>query len=138
MGTPGIVDIVADKGHHSNETMVEFAAICVGHDVSEPNRGRRRWMAWRPQGTWYTPVGGGCGARGTRLRRHRGELLDRPSARLYEIGGMRRVHPRGHPNIPKRLVVQVWDVNVGLLMRHLTGLGTPGASRAGRRSVGAR
>ena len=38
---------------------------------------------------------------------------------------MRRVHLRGHPNILKRLLVQVCGVNLGLLMRHLTGVGTP-------------
>ena len=38
---------------------------------------------------------------------------------------MRRVHLRGHPNILKRLLVQVCGVNLGLLMRHLTGAGTP-------------
>ena len=38
---------------------------------------------------------------------------------------MRRVHLRGHPNILKRLLVQVCGANLGLLMRHLTGVGTP-------------
>ena len=38
---------------------------------------------------------------------------------------MRRVHLRGHPNILKRLLVQVCGFNLGLLMRQLTGVGTP-------------
>ena len=54
-----------------------------------------------------------------------GELVERPNAHLYETGRMRRVHLRGHPNILKRLLVQVCGVNLGLLMRHLTGVGTP-------------
>ena len=41
-GAPGIAEVVADKGYHSNETMVGFAAIGVRSYVSEPNRGRRR------------------------------------------------------------------------------------------------
>ena len=38
---------------------------------------------------------------------------------------MRRVHLRGQPNILKRLLVHVCGFNLGLLMRHLTGIGTP-------------
>ncbi len=38
---------------------------------------------------------------------------------------MRRTHLRGHPNILKRLLVHVGGFNLGLLMRQLTGVGTP-------------
>ena len=40
VGAPGIAEVVADKGYHSNETMVGFAAIGVRSYVSEPDRGR--------------------------------------------------------------------------------------------------
>ena len=45
------------------------------------------------------------GARGQRLLRLRGERLERPFAHLYETGGMRRVHLRGHTNILKRVLI---------------------------------
>ena len=51
------------------------------------------------------------GARGKRLLRQRGELLERPNAHLYDTGGMRRVHLRGHSNIVKRLLVHVCGFN---------------------------
>ena len=70
-------------------------------------------------------AGGSVGVRGQRLLRQRSERLERPNAHLYEIGGMRRLHLRGHRNILKRLLVQVCGFNLGLLMRHLTGAGTP-------------
>ena len=57
-------------------------------------------------------------------------LLERPNAHLYETGRMRRVHP----NILKRVLVQVCGVNLGLLMWHLTGVGTP-RSLQGRASA---
>ena len=38
---------------------------------------------------------------------------------------MRWVHLRGHPNILKRLLVHVCGFTLGLLMRQLTGVGTP-------------
>ena len=63
--------------------------------------------------------------RGQLLMRQRGELLERPNAHLYETGGMRRTHLRGHGNILKRLLVHVAACNLGLWMRTLTGVGTP-------------
>ena len=38
---------------------------------------------------------------------------------------MRRVHLRGHTNILKRVLVHTGGFNLGLLMRRLTGVGTP-------------
>jgi hypothetical protein len=64
-------------------------------------------------------------ARGKHLLRQRGERLERPCAHLYETGRMRRVHLRGHDNILKRLLIHIGVFNLGLLMRHLCGIGTP-------------
>ena len=116
VGAPGIVEVVADKGYHSNETMVGFAAIGVRSYVSEPDRGRRYWKGQAAaRDAVYANRRRIRGARGKRLLRQRGELLERPNAHLYETGRMRRVHLRGHPNILKRLLVQVCGVNLGLL-----------------------
>lgn len=65
------------------------------------------------------------GPRGLRLLRLRGERLERPFTHLYETGGMRRVHLRGHTNIRKRLLIHAGGFNLGLLMRQLIGVGTP-------------
>jgi hypothetical protein len=65
------------------------------------------------------------GPRGLRLLRLRGERLERPFAHLYETGGMRRVHLRGHSNIRKRLLIHAGAFNLGLPMRQLIGVGTP-------------
>ena len=135
VGAPGIAEVVADKGYHSNETMVGFAAIGVRSYVSEPDRGRRHWKGQAAaRDAVYANRRRIRGARGKRLLRQRGELVERPNAHLYETGRMRRVHLRGHPNILKRLLVQVCGVNLGLLMRHLTGVGTP-RSLQGRASA---
>jgi hypothetical protein len=45
------------------------------------------------------------GAHGRRLMRRRGMYDERAFAHLYETGGMRRTHLRGHPNILKRLLI---------------------------------
>jgi hypothetical protein len=65
------------------------------------------------------------GRRGQRLLRLRGERLERPFGHLYETGGLRRVHLRGHANILKRLLIHSGAFNLGLLMRQLIGVGTP-------------
>ena len=39
----GLAEVVADKGYHSNETMVAFAEVDIRSYVSEPDRGRRKW-----------------------------------------------------------------------------------------------
>ena len=44
---------------------------------------------------------------------------------MYETGGMRRLHLRGRQNGLKRLVVHAAGFNLSLLMRVLTGAGTP-------------
>ena len=122
----GIAEVVADKGYHSNATMVAFAAVGVRSYVSEPDRGRRNWKGKAAaREAVYASRRRIRGARGQRLLRQRGERLERPNAHLYETGRMRRVHLRGHPNILKRVLVQVCGFNLGLLMRQLTGVGTP-------------
>ena len=65
----GIAEVVADKGYHSNATMVAFAAVGVRSYVSAPDRGRRNWKGkaaarGRPcmliVGGFGAPVGSGC------------------------------------------------------------------------------
>ena len=131
----GLAEVVADKGYHSNETMVAFAEVDIRSYVSEPDRGRRTWKGKAAaRDAVYANRRRIRGNRGQRLLRQRGERLERPNAHLYETGGMRRVHLRGHPHILKRLLVQVCGFNLGLLMRQLTGVGTP-RSLQGRASA---
>src|SRR5258705_13964222 len=57
--------------------------------------------------------------------RRRGERMERSFAHVYDTGGMRRTPLRGHPNILKRLLIHAGGFNLGLVMRHLIGVGTP-------------
>ncbi len=121
-----IKEVVADKGYHSNQVMVDLEAVGVRSYISEPDRGRRKWED-NPEArdAVYRNRRRIRGARGKRLLRLRGERLERPFAHLHETGGMRRVHLRGHANIRKRLLVHAGGFNLGLLMRQLIGVGTP-------------
>ncbi len=121
-----IQEVVADKGYHSNQTMIDLQAAEIRSYVSEPDRGRRDWSAAPDaQAPVYANRRRTRGLRGQVLRRARGELVERTFAHLYETGGMRRTFLRKHDNILKRLLVQAGGFNLGLLMRKLTGVGKP-------------
>ena len=122
----GLEEVVADKGYHSNQELVDLEAVGVRSYISEPDRGRRKWKD-NPEArdAVYRNRRRIRDARGQRLLRQRGERLERPFAHLYETGRMRRVHLRGHTNILKRVLLHTAALNLGLLMRTLVGVGTP-------------
>ena len=122
----GLQEVVGDKGYHSNQSLVDLEAVGVRSYISEPDRGRRNWKKQpAARAAVYRNRRRIRGPRGLRLLRLRGERLERPFAHLYETGGMRRVHLRGHTNILKRLLIHTGGFNLGLLMRQLIGVGTP-------------
>ncbi len=55
----------------------------------------------------------------------RAELVERGFALILDRGGMRRVWLRGRENVQKRYLIHVAGYNLGLIMRLLTGAGTP-------------
>src|SRR5438046_4529766 len=71
-------EVVADKGYHSNQTMVDLDAVEIRSYLAEPDRGRRDWSK-TPEA--QAPVYGNRrrirGARGRRLMRRRGETVER-------------------------------------------------------------
>jgi len=118
--------LVGDRGYHSNDTLLTLRALGLRAYLAEPDRGRRCWAkepeAQQPVYGNRRRVGGPCGKR---LMRRRGEYVERTFAHVYDTGGLRRIHLRGHPNILKRLIVHAGAFNLGLLMRHVFGRGTP-------------
>jgi transposase len=122
----GPVEVVADKGYHSRDRVRALEETGVRTYISEPERGGQRWVGQQAaQRAVYANRRRMRGERGQQLQRQRGERLERVNAHLYETGGMRRVHLRGHTNILKRLLVHVAALNLGLLMRAICGVGTP-------------
>jgi transposase len=121
-----LAEVVADRGYHSNQTLVDLHALGIRSYIAEPDRGRRRW-AQVPEA--QAPVYGNRrrvrGEHGRRLMRRRGQYVERSFAHVYDTGGMRRTHLRGHENILKRLLVHAGAFNLGLLMRKAFGRGTP-------------
>jgi transposase len=121
-----IEEVVADKGYHSRTSVLDLEKLRIRTYFSEPDRGRQSWTDQEAEReAVYANRRRIRGARGKRLLRRRGELLERPCAHLYETGGLRRAHVRGHENVLKRLLIHASAFNLGLWMRKLFGIGTP-------------
>lgn len=126
MNAQGLEEVVTDKGYHSGAMLEDLRAIGVRSYIPEPQRGRRHWQGKREeQAAVYCNRRRIRGERGKRLLRQRGELLERTFAHVYDTGGMRRTHLRGHPNILKRLLIHVAAFNLSLILRREIGAGTP-------------
>ena len=92
-------EVVADKGYHSNETVLELKALGLRGYLSETDRGRRNWKGKNQK--YQVPVYANRrrirGRRGRRLQRQRSELVERPFAHQFTTGGLRRIFVRATP-----------------------------------------
>jgi len=122
----GLSEVVADRGYHSDRVLTKLEERGLRSYIPEPQRPRRNWDGdIDAQLALYANRRRIRGKRGRRLLRSRGDLIERSFAHLYETGGMRRTHLRGHENILKRLLIHSGAFNLGLLLRKLAGTGTP-------------
>ena len=96
-------EVEADKGYHSNETVLELKKLGLRGYLSETDRGRRNWKGRNRK--YQAPVYANRrrirGRRGRRLHRQRSELVERPFAHQFTMGGLRRIFVRGHAIVQK-------------------------------------
>ncbi len=118
-------EAVTDKGYHSNAVLKDLRDRDIRTYISEPDRGRRNWAGKEEErDAVYANRRRIRGGRGQKLRKRRGEYVERTFAHCYDTGGMRRTHLREHPNILKRLLIHVAGFNLSLLLRRDLGWGT--------------
>jgi len=118
--------VVADKGYHSNEVLVDLHDDGVRSYIPEPERGPRKWDGRKKeQKQVYGNRRRMRGRRGKDLQKLRTELTERSFAHMYETGGMRRTHLKGQKNILKRLLFHAVGFNLALLIRKSSGIGKP-------------
>lgn len=128
-------EIVGDKGYHSKMVLTALNVAGYRTYIAEPKRGRRNWDGDNhAREATYGNRRRIRGARGRRIMRQRGELVERSFAHNLETGGMRRTHLRCHDNILKRMLVHVAAFNLSLVMRARFGIGKPRALQ-GRRAL---
>jgi transposase len=125
----GVEEVVADKGYHSNEVVLDLAERGVRTYIAEPERGARKWDGRRAeQAAVYANRRRIRGGRGKRLQAGRGERVERNFAHQFDTGGMDRLYVRGSQNVHKKLLIQAAACNLALLMRTLYGAGKPRAA----------
>jgi transposase len=120
-------ELVADKGYHSRATLKALDDGQWKTRIAEPKRdGFLRWhgddAARRAVVNNRTRLLSGVARAAFRLR---AEVVERCFALVLDRGGMRRAWLRGRENIHKRYLIHVAGYNLGLIMRLLTGAGTP-------------
>jgi transposase len=125
----GVEEVVADKGYHSNDVMVELAEVGVRSYMAEPNRGTRNWSGRKiEKAAVYANRRRIQGDRGRQLQRQRGERIERNFAHQFDTGGLDRLYVRGLENVHKKFLIQAAGCNLALLMRSLYGSGKPRAA----------
>lgn len=125
----GIAEVVADKGYHSNQTMIGIKELGLRTYVAEPDRGPRNWDGKvEERDAVYANRRRINGERGKQLQSQRGEKIERNFAHQFDTGGMDRLYLRGRENIHKRLLIQAAACNLALLLRTLYGAGKPKAA----------
>jgi transposase len=124
-----IEEAVADKGYHAAETLALVnEKLGIRTYIPEPKR-KTSWK-WSQRSTDqrravtanHRRVGG---ARSKQLQRQRSELTERTFAHVCQTGGGRRCWLHGQLKVAKRYLLQVAARNLGRIMRHLFGSGTP-------------
>jgi transposase len=120
-------ELVADKGYHSRAGLKELEDGPWKSRIAEPQRDE--FLRWHGDGAARRAVYNnrarllsGVARQAFKLR---AELVERGFALILDRGGMRRVWLRGREKVQKRYLIHVAGYNLGLIMRLLTGAGTP-------------
>jgi transposase len=115
-------EVVTDKGYHSRDVLKDLADSAWKSRIAEKHpKGLARWH------------GDEAGDNRARLTsgvariafKRRAEKVERSFALILDVGGLRRTWLRGVANVEKRYSIQVAAYNLGLVLRHLFGVGTP-------------
>ena len=91
-----VEEVVADKGHHSNDVALGLAELEVRTYIAEPDHGQCNWDGKvAEKAAVYGNRRRIEGDRGKRLQRQRGERIERNFAHQFETGGLDRLYVRG-------------------------------------------
>jgi transposase len=120
-------ELITDKGYHSRDALKALDGGPWKSRISEPHHDEcLRWhgddAARRAVYNNRARLRSGVARQAFKLR---AELVERGFALILDRGGMRRVWVRGRDNVQKRYLIHVAGYNLGLIMRLLTGAGTP-------------
>jgi transposase len=120
-------ELVTDKGYHSRDGLKELEDGAWKSRIAEKKQpGVSRWHGDEEarRAVYNNRARLRSGVAREAFKR-RAELCERSFALVLDRGGMRRAWLRGRENLRKRYLVHVAGYNLGLIMRLLTGAGTP-------------
>jgi transposase len=120
-------EMIADKGYHSREGLKALEDSAWKSRISEKEQ--KAFARWHGDDAARRAVYNNR----TRLKstvarqafKLRAEKVERSFAFILDIGGLRRTWLRGVENVEKRYLIQVAAHNLGLVIRHRFGAGTP-------------
>ncbi len=123
-----IAEAVLDKGYHAVDTLVECEQRGIRTYIPERRAaGRRNWKN-RSAASEHAFRANRRRVRGPRnagLQRLRSEFVERTFAHSCESGGGRRSYICGVYDVGKRWLIQMAARNLGVVLRSVTGVGTP-------------
>jgi len=123
-----IKDVIADKGYHSTENLLQCEAWEIRTYIPERESPRGRKWTDKPPEHKQAVYGNRRrvkGERGRRLSKLRSEHVERSFAHVCETGGARRSWLHGLEDVTKRYLMYVAGKNLGVIMRSLFGMGKP-------------
>ena len=119
---------MADKGYAGNETLAELEFTeGLRTYIAEPKHTHRRNWKDKPEEQRQAVTNNRRrvqGKRGRALQRKRSEKVERSFAHVCETGGSRRTWLHGIEKVRKRYLTSAMARNLGLVLRHLFGIGT--------------
>lgn len=120
-------ELIADKGYHSRAVLKQLDGSPWKARISEHKRkGLNRWNGDHDarRAVYNHRIRLGSGKASASVKR-RTELAERSFQHALDRGGMRKTWLQGRENVEKRYLLHVVGFNLGLLMRKMTGHGTP-------------
>src|ERR687889_63212 len=120
-------EMVADTGYHSREGLKALEDSAWKSRISEKEP--KAFARWHGDDAARRAVYNNRARLKSTVARQalklRAEKVERSFAFILDIGGLRRTWLRGVENVEKRYLIQVAAHNLGLVIRHRFGAGTP-------------
>jgi transposase len=120
-------EMIADTGYHSREGLKALQDSAWKSRISEKEQ--KAFARWHGDAAARRAVYNNRARLKSTVARQafklRAEKVERSFAFILDIGGLRRTWLRGAGNVEKRYLIQVAAHNLGLVIRHRFGAGTP-------------
>src|SRR5689334_22436521 len=120
-------ELIADTGYHSRAGLKALEDGAWTTRISEKQQ--KGFARWHGDAAARRAVYNNRVRLKSRVARTafklRGEKVERSFAHILDVGALRRTWLRGVANVEKRYTIQVAAYNLGLVMRHRFGAGTP-------------